>query len=421
MAEGRIDSRRRNEPTPGRRRDLPKAVWALGLTSLLMDASSEAIHALLPLFLITTLGAPATIVGLVEGAGEATAAAFKLAGGACSDRLPRRKPVVVLGYGLAALSKPFFAFADSVTAVIFARLVDRTGKGLRGAARDALIADLVEPSRRGAAFGLRQSLDTLGALIGPLAAAGLMLTSGGDIRQVYLIATLPALLAVLVLVRFVHEPVRGSARPRCRPAHGRRAEHGRASPTSWRHRLAALPPAFRIALGGGVLLMLARIGESFLILTADDREMAAAAIPLAYVLMNGVHAATAWPAGRLADRWGAARLLVLGALLLAAADLLLGRTDDRLALALGIAVWGLHMGFSQSLMTTLIARTLPETQRGLGFGVFHAALGLAALVGGVAGGLLWDAGGPALAWSSAAVLALTAALPFLRLARRELS
>ncbi len=394
------------------RHGLPKAVWALGLTSPLMDASSKAIHSLLPLFLTTTLGASATIVGLVEGLGEAVAAFFKLVGGASSDRLERRKPVVVLGYGLAALSKPLFALAGSVATVIAARLIDRTGKGLRGAARDALIADLVEPASRGAAFGLRQSLDTLGALIGPLAAAGLVLLFAHDIRGVYWAAAVPAALAVLVLARFVHEPVHPPARKRPQMSHPDGMGH------RWRRDLAALPGVFWGALTGGVLLMLARIGESFLLLAAQDLAVAAPAIPLAYVLMNGVYALTAWPVGRLADRCGAAPLLVLGALLLVAADLLLATAGGTAMLGIGIAIWGLHMGFSQSLLMMLISSRLPEEGRGLGFGVFHMSLGLAALAGGVFGGALWDSGGARLTYPLAAALAGASAVIFLLLARK---
>lgn len=405
------ERRRGREKTLHRR--LPKAVWALGVTSLLMDASSEAIHSLLPLFLTTTLGASAMIIGLVEGLGEAVAAFFKLVGGATSDRLPRRKPVVVLGYGLAAFSKPLFALAASVSAVIAARLIDRTGKGLRGAARDALIADLVAPEHRGAAFGLRQSLDTLGALFGPLAASGLMLLFAGNIRGVYGVVVIPAVLAVLVLIRYVHEPARRPAQlvAPARPLVPRSA--------AWRDELAALPAAFWITLSGGVLLTMARIGESFLLLASEDLGVAAAAIPLAYVLMNSVYATSAWPAGRLADRWGAARLLVLGALLLAIADLLLGMARGTLMLGFGIAIWGLHMGLTQSLMMALVARTLPAARRGIGFGIFHMSQGLAALAGGIGGGMMWDSGGATLAYPVAAGLALTSAISFLLPARTK--
>ncbi len=383
---------------------LPTTVWALGLTSLLMDASSEMIHALLPVFLTGTLGASALVVGLVEGLGDAVAAVCKLLGGALSDRLGRRKPVVVAGYGLAALSKPLFALALSPAMVIVARVIDRIGKGLRGAPRDALIAEWVDEPRRGAAFGLRQSLDTIGALIGPLTASFLVIAFAGEMRAVFLVAVLPAVMSVGVLIRWVGErPGGGSGRNAGGPA-----LHWRGLPAV-AHRL---PWRFWAVVVLAVLLMGGRAGEAFLLLAASDRGLPPAAVPLVFVVMNAAYAASAYPVGRLADRFGADLPFLLGLLLLLGADGLLTLPLPSPIFWLTVALWGLHMGLTQSLLLTLVAASLPEKARGTGFGVFHMLFGLAALAAGLLAGRLWDIGGPALAYVTAAALAGGALLWF---------
>ncbi len=384
---------------------LPATVWALGLTSLLMDASSEMIHALLPVFLTETLGASALIVGLVEGLGEAVAAVCKLLGGAFSDRLGRRKPVVVAGYGLAALAKPLFALALSPAIVIAARVMDRIGKGLRGAPRDALIAEWVDKGHRGAAFGLRQSLDTIGALIGPLAASFLVIAFAGEMRAVFLVAVLPAAMSVGVLVRWVRER---------QPGNGAGTDGDRSGmrwtdlPAVVRH----LPWRFWAVVVLAVLLMGGRAGEAFLLLAAGERGLPAATVPLVFVAMNAVYAASAYPVGRLADRFGAGPPFLAGLLVLLVADGLLALALPLPIFWVSVALWGLHMGLTQSLLLTLVAASLPERQRGTGFGVFHMLFGLAALAAGLLAGRLWDIGGPALAYATAAALAGAALLWF---------
>ncbi len=389
------DGRRRPDPRPRFRPGLPATVWALGLTSLLMDASSEMIHALLPVFLTGTLGASALIVGLVEGLGEAVAAVCKLIGGRLADRLGRRKPVVVAGYGLAALSKPLFALAVSPALVIAARVIDRIGKGLRGAPRDALIADWVDEARRGAAFGLRQSLDTVGALLGPLLASLLVVAFAGDLRAVFLVAVIPAGLSVAVLLRFVRE------RDRPAPEAAAAKAPRRALPSDIR----MLPARFWLLVLIGALLMGGRAGEAFLLLAAGRQGMAPALVPLVFVAMNAVYAASAYPAGRLADRIGAGRLFAIGGALLLAADLMLAAGAQGPAFWAAVAVWGLHMGLTQSLLVALVSATLPEEKRATGFGVFHMLFGLAALTAGLLAGRLWDIGGPAATYAAAAALA----------------
>lgn len=386
---------------------IPRGIWALGLVSLLMDSSSELIHSLLPVFLVSTLGAGATSLGLIEGVAEATAAITKVFSGALSDRWARRKPLVIAGYGLAALSKPLFPLAGSAALVLAARFVDRIGKGIRGAPRDALIADLAPPAVRGASYGLRQALDTVGAFAGPLIAVAGMALFAGDVRRVFWIAVVPAALAVLVLWALVREP----ARPR-------RAE-GRDETERIPLRLAdlgGLPAAFWVVLGVGVLLALARFSEAFLLLRANDVGLGAGLVPLALVVMNVAYAASSYPGGALSDRMGRRGILALGVALLIAADAALALAGSLGAVALGVVLWGLHMGLSQGLVAALVADAAPPERRGTAFGLYNLASGLALFAASAAAGLLWDRFGPAATFAiggavAAATLAALAALP----------
>jgi len=378
-------------------RNLPRGVVALGLVSLFMDVSSEMIHALLPLFLTGTLGAGALAVGLIEGAGEATAQIVKVFSGAWSDRIGRRKPLLLAGYGLAALVKPVFALAGGAGTVLAARVADRVGKGIRGAPRDALVADLVPEERRGAAYGLRQSLDTVGAFAGPLIAMGLMLASGGDIRLVFSIAILPALIAVAVLWAGV-EDVRFAPRP------------ATLGPRFARGTLAALGPDFwRVTLFGAVLAI-ARISEAFLVLRAVDAGLAAALVPLVFVALNAVYGATAWPVGVLSDRIGAGGLMRLSILTLAAAHLALAVATGVIPLFVGVVLWGLHMGLSQGLLAAAVARCAPAGLRGTAFGVFNLTGGLATLAANALAGAIWAGFGAPATFVIGAIAALLALL-----------
>ena len=299
---------------PGTSR-LPRAIWALGFVSLLMDISSELIHSLLPVFMVTTLGTSMLVVGLVEGVAEATALIVKVFSGVLSDWWGRRKPLAILGYGLGAASKPLFALATTAGLVLGARLIDRVGKGIRGAPRDALVADLAPPTMRGEAFGLRQSLDTVGSFLGPLLAIALMLLWGGDFRAVFWVAVIPAVLCVTLLVVGVREPDA--------PARGRRT-----NPIS-RENLRRLPPAYWWVVAVGAVFTLARFSEAFLVLRAQQGGLPVAWAPLVLIAMNVVYAAGAYPFGRLADRMDRTRLLAGGLVLLVAADLLLARGRPR--------------------------------------------------------------------------------------------
>ncbi|MCS6878012.1 MAG: MFS transporter [Geminicoccaceae bacterium] len=378
---------------------LPRGVWALGFTSLFMDLSSELIHALLPVFLVVTLGTSAALLGLIEGVAEATTAFAKLFSGALSDRLGRRKPLALLGYGMAALTKPLFPLAEGAATVFLARFLDRLGKGIRGAPRDALVADIAPLELRASAYGLRQSLDTVGAFLGPLAAIALMWLFSDDIRTVLWFAVLPAIVCVLVLWLGVDEP-RTSPPPMAR-----------AAATSLRLAdLAGLGSAFFGIVAVAVLLSLARFSEAFLVLRAQDTGMAIGLVPLVMVVMSSVYSVVAWPAGRLGDRMDRRRLLFLGILVLVPADLILALARSPLVVLLGVAVWGLHMGLTQGLLAALVADAVPAQRRGTAFGLFHLATGVATLLGSALAGGLWDLFGAPAAFLVGGGLALASAL-----------
>lgn len=373
---------------------VPATVWALGVVSLFMDVSSELVHSLLPVFMTTVLGASMVSVGLVEGIAEATASIVKLFSGTLSDRLARRKPLLVLGYGLAALSKPLFPLAGSVPLLLGARFMDRIGKGIRGAPRDALIADITPPESRGAAYGLRQALDTIGAVLGPLTAIGLMLVLASDIRSVLWLALVPALISVAVLVFFVHEA----------PAQARSA-----SRVSFK-AIGALPRQYWAIVGLGALLTLARFSEAFLVLRAQEVGVALALVPVVLVVMNLVYTAMAYPAGVAADRGHRRALLFSGLAALIASDLVIAATATPAALFAGVALWGVHMALTQGLLSTLVADASPAALRGTGFGVFHLVSGIALLAASLLAGGLWSAyGAAATFYAGAAFTALALA------------
>lgn len=362
-------------------KQIPPAIWALGLVSLLMDVSSEMIHSLLPLFMVGTLGASALSVGLIEGMAEATALIVKVFSGALSDYLGRRKGLAVAGYALGALSKPLFAIAPGIGLVLGARLLDRVGKGVRGAPRDALVADIVPPALRGAAFGLRQALDTVGAFLGPLLAVALMLLWHDDFRAVFWLAVIPGALAVLVLLLGVDEPAAQTVRAPGNPVS--RASLGRLGRDYW------------WVCGVGALFMLARFSEAFLVLRAQQSGIATAWVPLVMVAMNVVYAGAAYPCGKLADHVSHRLLLALGLLPLIAADLLLANSSDWRSLLPGVALWGVHMAMTQGLLLTMVANVAPAALRGTAFGFFNLLSGGAMLLASVLAGWLWDQAGPA--------------------------
>ncbi len=374
---------------------IPRGVWMLGFVSLFMDVSSELIHSLLPVFMVASLGASMFFVGVVEGVAESAALIVRVFSGAISDYFGKRKGLTVLGYGLGALSKPIFAMALSVHWVLAARFMDRIGKGIRGAPRDALIADLAPPEIRGAAYGLRQALDTVGAFAGPLLAIALMVLWAGDFRTVFWFAVIPAALAVLLLVLGVQEP---AASAPCR---------GLRSPIPWR-TLAELGTTYWWIVAVGGAFTLARFSEAFLILRAREFGLTDSFAPLVLVVMNLVYAASAYPFGRLADRMDHRVLLGAGLAVLVASDLVLAQAQGLGATAVGVALWGLHMGMTQGLLATMVAGAAPARLRGTAFGFFNLVSGVAMLIASVLAGLLWDkVGGAATFYAGAAFATLS--------------
>jgi MFS family permease len=375
---------------------MPGGIWALGLCSMFMDISSELVHSLLPLFMVGVLGASMVTVGVVEGIAEATAAITKVFSGAISDYLRRRKVLLVLGYGLAALSKPIFPLATSMTWVFLARFIDRIGKGIRGAPRDALVADITPPAMRGAAYGLRQALDSVGAFLGPLLAVALMAWLANDIVAVMWVAVLPAFIAVAILVLAVREPagsrVGSPVRPPLTLADAKR-----------------LPLRYWLVVLVGAVFTLARFSEAFLLLRAQDVGLALALVPVVMIVMNVVYAVLAYPAGVAADRFSERSLLIFGLGMLVAADIVLAAAASPLPVFAGAALWGVHMGFTQGLLSKLVADNAPPELVGTAFGLFNLVSGGALLLASVIAGALWSRfGAPATFMAGAAFAALAA-------------
>lgn len=376
---------------------LPASIWALGFVSLLMDISSEMIFSLLPVFLTTSLGASMLAVGLIEGGAEATALIVKVFSGAWSDWLGRRKPVAVLGYGLGALSKPLFALAGSVDTVLGARLIDRVGKGLRGAPRDALVSELVPPEQRGAAYGLRQALDTVGAFLGPLLATALMLAWANDFHAIFWVAVIPAFLSVGLLAFGVREPDAPTGTARVNPIR--------------RESLRQLAAPYWWVVGIGALFTLARFSEAFLVLRAQQGGLRIAYAPLVLIAMNVVYSLGAYPFGKLADTMSHRKLLGAGLVVLVLADAALAVASHGPLLWAGILLWGLHMALTQGLLAAMVADTSPDALRGTAFGVFNLASGIALLVASALAGLLWDRlGGGSTFVAGAAISVVTLAV-----------
>lgn len=373
---------------------IPSGVWVLGFVSLLMDISSEMIHSLLPLFMVTTLGSSVFAVGLLEGLAESTALIVKVFSGVLSDYLGKRKSLALFGYGLGALTKPLFAVASSVGIVLTARLLDRVGKGIRGAPRDALIADITPPHMRGAAFGLRQSLDTVGAFIGPLLAVGLMLLWANDFRAVFWVALIPGLMSVVLLFVGLREPEHHDGEKRGNPIQG--------------ENLKRLGGQYWWVVGIGAVFTLARFSEAFLVLRAQQGGIPIALVPLVMVAMNVVYALSAYPFGKLSDRMSHTKLLMLGLIVLIAADLVLAINDHWGIVLAGVALWGIHMGITQGLLAAMVAHASPADLRGTAFGFFNLMSGIAMLLASSLAGIVWDRLGASFTFYSGAFFCVLA-------------
>lgn len=383
---------------------IPKSIWALGFVSLLMDVSSELIHSLLPVYMATALGLSALAIGLIEGVAEATAQIVKVFSGALSDWWGKRKPLALLGYGLGAASKPLFALATGAGLIVAARFIDRVGKGIRGAPRDALVADLAPPEIRGAAFGLRQSLDTVGAFVGPLLAMGLMLLWANDFQAVFWVAVIPAFLAVALLFFGVQESDHTPGQKRTNPIK--------------RENLMRLPSAYWWVVGVGAVFTLARFSEAFLVLRANEGGLPIAYTPLVLVGMNLIYAAAAYPFGKLADSMSHLRLLGWGLALLIAADVALAVSPHWTWVWVGITLWGLHMAMTQGLLATMIADAAPNDLRGTAYGFFNLVSGITMLIASALAGFLWDQFGAQFTFVGGAIFSALALLAILWQSRK---
>ncbi len=375
---------------------IPGGVWVLGSVSLLMDVSSEMIHSLLPMFMVTVLGTGMVTVGIIEGLAESLALIVKVFSGVLSDYLGKRKWLAVFGYGLGALTKPLFAIANGAGLILTARLVDRFGKGVRGAPRDALVADIAPPHLRGAAFGLRQSLDTVGAFLGPLLGAGLMVLWVNDFRAVFWVAVIPGLAAVALLIFGISEPENGANAKRTNPI--RRENLQRLGKAYW----------WVVAVGG--VFTLARFSEAFLVLRVHQQGVAIAGVPLVMVFMNLIYSASAYPFGKLSDRVSREKLLGIGLAVLVAADLVLALADHWTVALAGIGLWGLHLGLTQGLLAALVADTAPADLRGTAYGFFNLVSGLVMLLASIIAGLLWEGFGAPATFYAGAVFCVLALL-----------
>jgi MFS family permease len=385
---------------------IPRSVWVLGVVSLCMDVSSELIHSLLPLYLALGLGASALTIGIIEGIAEATALIVKVFSGVLSDLFQRRKPLVVLGYGLAAVTKLVFPLAPSLGWIVGARFADRIGKGIRGAPRDALIADLTPETVRGASFGLRQALDTVGAVAGPLLAIVAMAAFAGEFKAAFWVAIVPAFLSVALLVGGVDEPDRAKANGQGK---GHRLQFA---------DVKRLGRTYSMVVAIAAVLTLARFSEAFLVLRANDVGLAPGDAPWVMVAMSIVYAMSAYPAGAAADRGHGPRLLSAGMLALIAADLVLAKASTAAAVMAGAGLWGLHMGLTQGLLAALVAGAAPADLRGTAFGVFNLVCGIALLVASALAGWLWMVVGPASTFFAGAVFTAIAWIGFMGYGRK---
>lgn len=370
---------------------IPRTVWVLGFVSLLMDISSEMIHALLPLFMAGTLGASAIWIGLVEGIGEGTALIAKVFSGVVADRFGHKKRLVFAGYFLGVISKPVFALAGSMPVVLAARFFDRIGKGLRGAPRDAIVADVTDESIRGAAYGLRQSLDAAGAFVGPLLATLLLLLWTEDLRSIFWIALIPGAACLALILFGVEDNVTPTVNTKR---------------IAWKDLKSVMTPAFVQLVILGTLFSLARFSNAFIVLRAADIGIEHAWIPMAVVLMNITFSLSSYPFGKLADKLNPMKLLALGIVLLALANLLFAYAENYRILAAGIVLFGMHLGATQGIFSTIISEIAPSEVRATAFGIFNFFSGLALLASGLVAGSLWEYMGAQYCFGGGVVFAL---------------
>jgi len=396
-----------------RYRNLPRNVFAISLVSLLNDASSEIIYPLLPVFLITTLGASAKDVGIIEGAAESISSLLKLFAGYFSDRLGKRKMLVVAGYGLANLVRPLVAFAGNWQQVLVIRLTDRVGKGIRSAPRDAMIADAVVVEQRGIAFGFHRAMDHLGAVIGPLLGYVIvfLLVSNRDsptaheFTKIFLLAAIPAVCAVLVAVFFMRESTR------------QQLQTNNASSSMPSLSLRGFDGNFKRFLVLVALFTLSNSSDSFLILRARTAGLSVASIPLMWAALHGSKVLSSLWGGDLSDRLGRRRLIVSGWILYAAVYAGFAFVSTDIGVWVLFLVYGIYFGLAEGAEKALVADLVRPEQRGTAFGLYNLAFGITVFPASLMMGLLWDWRGPTTAFLVSAALGATAAVLLLALVK----
>ena len=381
-------------------RTLPRTVVALGFVSFFTDLSSEMIYPLLPAFLVTVLGAGALALGTIEGIAESTAAVLKVFSGRWADRMQRRKPLVVSGYGISGFARPLIGLVGAWPAVVVLRFTDRIGKGIRSSPRDALIADVTPQARLGAAYGWHRAMDHAGAVAGPLVAAGLLLIPGIGLRQVFLLAAVPAVIVMLVLVYVVKEP---ADRPVAAGEPPSLIEGWRATDSSFRRLLFAV-----------IIFTLGNSTDAFLLLRLTDIGFAPAWVAVLWSLHHVVKLVANLYGGQLSDRVSRRGLIGTGWVLYAGIYLGFGLTTDTTTLVILFMVYGIYFGLTEPVERAWVAALAPAEARGGAFGFYHGSVGLTALPASLLFGVLYSALGPAAAFGTGAALAIIATLLLLR-------
>ncbi len=375
---------------------LPRNVVSLGLVSFFNDASSEIIYPLLPFFLTVTLGVSVQVVGLIEGVTESGSSLLKLPAGWLSDRFGKRKGLVVFGYGLASLVRPLLALANTGWQVLGLRFVDRIGKGVRSAPRDALIADSIGIERRGLAFGFHRAMDHAGAIIGALASSLLITFFGGNYRNVFLLASIPALIAVLILVLAVRESGDPPARSGNQPA-----------PTVL--NLSSFDQNFKRYLLVLLLFTLSNSSDAFLLLRAQQQGAGVARIPLLWAALHVSKSLSSVVGGGLSDRFGRKRLIVIGWVVYAAIYLGFAFATTHLEIWLLFIIYGVYFGLTEGVEKAFVADLVKPEVRGTAFGLYNLIIGIGALPASLLMGFLWSRFGAVAALTAGAIMSLLAA------------
>jgi MFS family permease len=380
---------------------ISKNVFVLGLVSFFNDVASEMIYPIVPIFLTSVLGAPVAIVGLIEGIAESTASILKVVSGWLSDKFRKRKPFVIAGYSFSAVSKIILSLAYSWPFVLFARFIDRFGKGTRTSARDALIAENSEKSARGKSFGFHRALDTLGAVVGPLIALLAIHFLDNNFRLIFFLAFIPACIGVLLLIIFVKEK--------------RKEENlSPALKFNWSN----LDPSFKIFLLISFIFALGNSSDAFLILRAQNLGLSMVSVILAYVLFNFTYSIFSTPAGIISDKIGPKKVLLTGFLLFSAIYLFFGLTNVSFLLWLLFPFYGIYMALTEGVGKAYVSNLVPQEKAGTAFGIYQTTIGLCTFFASLIAGLLWTYESISAPFIFGSIMALISALLFVILGKK---